>query len=334
MASNSTTLTSSYNGGKFTLSITATASNPRLVDNNPVSDVTITATLKQKTGAFSGNVNNAGTLYVDWEDEFGYPAWENMKSTKVATLNNNYSASASASWTFTVQHNGDGNLTGYARARWVKGGNNYQPASGNVQVTLTFSHIDVNDYIYYYGNGGYNVPETQTKEHDATIYISEQIPLKATELSSPYVVSFNGNGGEVDAISKISYLSTGSNFVIWNTEEDGSGTNYSPGAPYSTNNTLNLYAQWSNSVTRQAIILPSGSRDGYILKGFGTSAGSTSCVSNPYTPSNDITLYAIWEVRKDKCKYKYNNSWIPAPIVKVKIEDEWYVVPMNNIKIN
>ena len=41
--------------------------------------------------------------------------------------------------------------------------------------------------------------------------------------------------------------------------------------------------------------LPTPTRDGYSFKGWATSAAATSGTTGSYTPSGDVTLYAIWE---------------------------------------
>lgn len=71
------------------------------------------------------------------------------------------------------------------------------------------------------------------------------------------IVSYNANGGTGApaqavktpgtpiAISTTQPTRTGYTFAKWNTSADGSGTDYSPGASYSTDAPLALYAQWT-----------------------------------------------------------------------------------------
>ena len=80
-----------------------------------------------------------------------------------------------------------------------------------------------------------------------------------------YTVTYNGNGNDNNAgggtapanQTKIygtdltlatntgSLVKTGSNFAGWNTQADGSGTNYTVGATYTGNAALTLYAKWT-----------------------------------------------------------------------------------------
>ena len=69
--------------------------------------------------------------------------------------------------------------------------------------------------VTYDANGGVEAPDLQTKEQDVTVSLHEKVPTRDGYL-------FNG----------------------WNTAPDGSGEVYVPGADYSENENLKLYAQW------------------------------------------------------------------------------------------
>lgn len=72
--------------------------------------------------------------------------------------------------------------------------------------------------VTYNANGGTNAPAAQNKVHGVNLTLSSAIPLKAS-----------------------------CDFVKWNTQQDGSGTDYLSGATYSDNAALSLYAQWHDS---------------------------------------------------------------------------------------
>lgn len=90
-----------------------------------------------------------------------------------------------------------------------------------------------------------------------------------------YAVTYNANGGsgapatQYKVYGKNLTLSTvkptrsGFSFVKWFTKADGTGTGYNPGATYSTNAALNLYAKWSAipSVTSLKVIRSDGNGD-------------------------------------------------------------------------
>ena len=70
--------------------------------------------------------------------------------------------------------------------------------------------------ITYNANGGSNVPLSQIKVQNSPLKLSENSPSRS-----------------------------GYSFKGWNTKPDGSGTNYAPGASYSANSAITLYAQWT-----------------------------------------------------------------------------------------
>ncbi len=69
--------------------------------------------------------------------------------------------------------------------------------------------------VTYDANGGTGAPDTQEKKENVDIVLSSTVPTRDD------------------------YRFTG-----WNTATDGSGDSYAPGATYTTNAALNLYAQW------------------------------------------------------------------------------------------
>ena len=75
--------------------------------------------------------------------------------------------------------------------------------------------------ISYNAGGGSGAPGNQTKTYGVNLTLSSQTPTWA-----------------------------GHTFVSWNTKADGTGTSYSPGATYTGNANLPLYAIWTtNSYT-------------------------------------------------------------------------------------
>lgn len=74
--------------------------------------------------------------------------------------------------------------------------------------------------ISYDANGGTGAPANQIKLYDTAITLSTGVPTKA-----------------------------GSQFYEWNTQANGLGTSYRPGATYSTNANLVLYAIWKNPIS-------------------------------------------------------------------------------------
>ena len=123
-----------------------------------------------------------------------------------------------------------------------------------------------------YGNTDY------TGKIGSTIDIPNPIP------PSGYTVSFNTNGG-----SSVSSITSTKLFNGWNNSSPGtfSGTTYTygEGSGYITANYKN------NSVN-----LPKPTKSGYTFDGWYTASSGGTKVNNTYTPTENITLYAHWNV--------------------------------------
>ena len=120
-------------------------------------------------------------------------------------------------------------------------------------------------------------------------------------------VTFNANGGTGDmarkkafsdlsfTLSNNSFTRDGYTFKAWNTKADGSGTTYADGAEMTLTSDLTLYAQWNSSTTTAAVTLPTPTRSGYSFQGWATSSSASNGVTGSYTPTGNVTLYAIWK---------------------------------------
>ena len=117
--------------------------------------------------------------------------------------------------------------TGYSFYHWntntSNSGTTYNSGAsytGNAALSL---YAIWNPIIYYKGNGS-SYSNSQTKTYGTNIALLSTVPTR--------------NG----------YV-----FDKWNTATDGSGTDYSPGATYTANTTLTLYAQWKSLPTKPKI---------------------------------------------------------------------------------
>ena len=129
-ASKSVTL-GSPSGYTYTLTASFRENSTNVANNT--SNVTVTATIKSNGASWSSSYNS--TLIIYWHDNR-----ENY-DRQVASINMTslgMNASRSASGTINVTHNNDGNLSGYAYAKFTKGGtSSYTPNSGFVTTNLT-----------------------------------------------------------------------------------------------------------------------------------------------------------------------------------------------------
>ena len=147
-----------------------------------------------------------------------------------------------------------------------------------------------------------------------------------------YTVSYNANGGsgapgaqtkyygETLKLSSTKPTRIGYTFQGWGTSSGGD-VSYAPGANYTSNSSVTLYAVWKALTYTVSYNANGGSgapgaqtktygvnltlsstrptRTNYNFKGWGTSAGSTTVAYAPgatYTTNAAVTLYAVWEL--------------------------------------
>lgn len=132
--------------------------------------------------------------------------------------------------------------------------------------------------------------------------------------------NWDGHTGDTPAIGGNGWTIDGYTFAGWTTSPDGSGTKYAPGARWTANGTLTLYAQWTpgqasltydgngatggktdpqNGVTDQKVnVRQNGfTRDGYTFVRWDTQADCRGKAVNPgdkWTLQGSSTLYACW----------------------------------------
>ena len=107
--------------------------------------------------------------------------------------------------------------------------------------------------ISYNANGGSGAPGSQTKTHGTDLKLSSTKPTRI-----------------------------GYNFSKWTTGKDGSGTSYAPGATYSANVNITLYAQWISACKWTTADACQKANPGYTCKSTGTD-GACWDVDKPST---------------------------------------------------
>ncbi len=169
---------------------------------------------------------------------------------------------------------------------------------GLVSTTVTSSQtLKYTWVVSYNANGGSGAPGNQTKYGGSSLTLSSTKPTRANSTVATYTVTFNGNGGSSGSSSLSATKTRKYTFSKWNTNTSGTGTSYNPGATYSTNANLTLYAIWSTSDTTSSISMPNATRSGYTFNGWYTaSSGGTRVGGNgtSLTPSANVTYYAQW----------------------------------------
>ena len=168
---------------------------------------------------------------------------------------------------------------------------NYTP-SGNITLYAVWEEGTYT--VRYDANGGTGAPASQAKANGVPITLSSDTPNRASADAGSYTVTLNANGGNVNATTLIAARTETYTFNSWNTYANGNGTSYAPGATYSINESVTFYAQWEKNTVTAAVTLPTPTKEGYSFKGWGTSASAVSGFTGSYTPSGNITLYAIY----------------------------------------
>lgn len=201
-----------------------------------------------------------------------------------------------------------------------------------------------------------NVPSSQTKTYGVALTLQSTTPTHSQVPITGYTVYFDYQGSSGVASLQSTRIAEYA-FFKWNTAPDGSGTSYSPGASYSTNANLTLYAQWVSTIYNYSIELPTpADRTGYIFTGWYTApSGGTKVgdAGNTYlVETNGITLYAQWQeegdpiaiIKRYKSSSSYENvkvwyrdstsKWIPIQKVWRYNGSEWIQVSITDYVIN
>lgn len=146
--------------------------------------------------------------------------------------------------------------------------------------------------------------------------------------------NWDGHTGDTPAIGGNGWTIDGYTFAGWTTNADGGGVKYAPGASWTANGTLTLYAQWTpgeagltydgngatggktdpqNGVTDQKVnVRQNGfTRDGYVFTGWNTQPdgrGQAWAPNAVWTLHGTGVLYARWRGNQQVLKYYGNGA--------------------------
>lgn len=187
------------------------------------------------------------------------------------------------------------------------------------------------------GSAEYQPGGTYTKDEDVTPYAVWEVIT--------YDVIYNANGGtgapanqkkrhpEPLILSSTKPTRTGYDFLGWGVSEDDTTVDYAPGASYTANKPITLYAIWqihtytvrydanggtgapANQTKQYNVDLALSSakptREGYAFKGWATS--TTGAVEYQpvatYSKNEAVTLYAVWEIITYTITYDANGGY-------------------------
>lgn len=146
--------------------------------------------------------------------------------------------------------------------------------------------------------------------------------------------NWDGHTGDTPTIGQNGWTIDGYTFAGWATSPDGSGARYAPGARWTANGTLTLYAQWTpgqasltydgngatggktdpqNGVTDQKVnVRRNGfTRDGYVFTGWNTQPDGRGQAWAPdavWTLHGTGVLYARWRGNQQRLNYHGNGN--------------------------
>ena len=123
---------------------------------------------------------------------------------------------------------------------------------------------------------------------------------KTTTVDSSYTVTYNANGGSCSKESATATKTRRYTADGWTTASGSTAKAYSDGARIQVTSNRTLYPCFTQQVSGGSVVLPTPSRTGYTFEGWSTSSASTSgyAAGTPYTPTRDLTLYAIWSINQ------------------------------------
>lgn len=194
MASASKTISIGSPSG-YTYNLTASFNENSTDIANNTSNVTVTATIKSNGASWSSSYNS--TLIIYWHDNReNYD--RQVASINLKSLGKN--ASANASGTINVTHNGDGTLSGYAYASFNKGGtSSYTPYTSGVTTDWTaLTKID-----------RYAITNSVTGSN-----IEDNFSVNYTKYINTYTYKLRISLPSTEELEKIDYNTSGETFTL------------------------------------------------------------------------------------------------------------------------
>ena len=234
------------------------------------------------------------TLYATWKYRVSYnanggtgaPSAQEKTHNTSLTLSStkpNRSSTSAGSYTITLDANG-----GFCSEASV---------SAARTTNYSFSKWKATDGTSYSSGGTYtaNAPTTMSAQWTSSTSTESVTLPSASRLpgfnSRTVTLDYNdGTGIKTTIESKATVTHTHNG---WYTAASG-GTKRNNS--YTPSKSETLYAQYTSSTgPYSAVALPTPTRDNHAFKGWATSSSATTGVTGSYTPTGNVTLYAIWE---------------------------------------
>lgn len=262
-------------------------------------------------GSTTGTKRALGYSYTSNSAHNWYASWNGTESWNSITLGTTSHDNGTATG-YTVSFNKNngtstpGSLTAINTIKYTfTGWNSSSDGSGtayNSSTAYTFKNTTTTTLYAQWSaattKGSITLPAAISRNNDTTTY----------------TINFNENftgGGTSQLLSTKTITYT---FAGWNTNSSGTGTTYSAKASYTPASTHTLYAKWTSDTTQTSITLPSLTRTGYKLLGWATSSTATAATYSAgatIVPTENMTLYAVWEATTQVYIY-HDGTWVRA----------------------
>jgi uncharacterized repeat protein (TIGR02543 family) len=256
--------------------------------------------------------NGSGTNYVAGDtitlssDTTLYPIWTTVP-------------------TYTLTYSGNGQTTGSVPL-------SVTTSSGSITLSANINVMTKTNFIFNGWNTAQDGTGTHF-DVGAVFSLGANTTLYAEWIPQPYTVTYNANGaasGSVPNATTASGVQTVANntgslalpgylFGGWNTAADGTGTTRAAGTTFTPSSNVTLFARWvTYTITYNSNGASSGSvpaarvgidsfnisdntgtlaKTNYFFSGWNTAAngaGTTYAVGQNFTPTANLTLYALW----------------------------------------
>lgn len=307
------TSTEYYNNGASSLSIPAA---PTTIGSWTALGWRYDGSATTATVTTTGNISNiygktwyavySRTITLAYSNNGGSGTTANQTVTQYYNSSNNITEPS-----FTLKASNIFTRTGYTFSNWgtsssggtqYDAGDTYKPSATVGSTTTTFTMYAIwsaNTYtVSFNANGGTPTPSSISGAFDSNITLPSAIS-KSSIYSSGFTITYNLNGhGSTVPSSETMTDRTDYTFSKWAKGSVSSTEKYNADGSYKiadANNNVVFYATWTPTLVYGSTTLPTLPNDGsWIFSGWSTSSSATSGATGAYTPSSNVTLYAVW----------------------------------------
>lgn len=137
-------------------------------------------------------------------------------------------------------------------------------------------------------------PHFSSSRTRGSVTLATNSMTKSTDTNATYTITLNANSGSVSPTSLSTSNTTKYTANGWTTTSGSTSRTHSNNTSHQVTANLTLYPCFTRTTSTAAVTLPTPTRSGYTFKGWAPSTSATSGVTGSYTPSENVTLYAIW----------------------------------------